>query len=137
MAQSSGSLHEPRERLGSETVDMHRAIVSLMEELEAIDWYSQRVAASDDPALREVLAHNLDEEREHASMTLEWIRRHDPLFDAHLRRFLFREGPIVREEEAAEQAASQARGGAAAGAGEAKSLGVGSLRSAAAGAAAR
>jgi ferritin-like protein len=130
MAQASGSLHEPRERLRPETIDMHRAIVSLMEELEAIDWYAQRVDAADDPALREVLAHNLDEEREHAAMTLEWIRRHDPLFDAHLRRFLFQEGAIVGEEEAAEEAASQARGGAA-GAGEAPALGIGSLLDAA------
>jgi hypothetical protein len=95
---SSENLHEAREALPAEVVEMHRAIQSLIEELEAVDWYAQRVAASGDAALREVLAHNRDEEKEHACMTLEWIRRNDPCFDALLRRYLFRSGSIVAAE---------------------------------------
>jgi uncharacterized protein len=82
--------HEPVEKLSAATMDMHRAIVSLMEELEAVDWYNQRVDAATDPELKKILAHNRDEEKEHASMVLEWIRRHDPAFDHELK-----EGPIA------------------------------------------
>jgi ferritin-like protein len=82
-------LHEPAEHLSPEIQEMHRALISLIEELEAVDWYGQRVAATDDEQLRLVLEHNRDEEKEHACMTLEWIRRRDPAFDRHLRRFLF------------------------------------------------
>lgn len=81
MAASSASLHEPEEKLKPGTIDRHRAIVSLMEELEAVDWYDQRVDAADDDELRAILAHNRDEEKEHACMTLEWLRRHDPKLD--------------------------------------------------------
>lgn len=87
--------HEAREDLSPETMDMHRAIVSLMEELEAMDWYNQRVDACRDPELKAILAHNRDEEKEHAAMTLEWIRRHDAVFDKELRDTLFSDGPIV------------------------------------------
>ena len=100
---ASEGLHEPRESLSSETIDMHRAIVSLMEELEAADWYNQRVDATSDPSLAAVLAHNRDEEKEHAAMALEWIRRHDPKFDEHLRTYLFTEGDILAIEEEAEE----------------------------------
>jgi ferritin-like protein len=93
--------HEPLDELSPATMDRHRAIVSLMEELEAVDWYDQRVDATDDDALRAVLAHNRDEEREHAAMTLEWLRRNDPLWDEHLRRYLFTDGPITDVEEEA------------------------------------
>lgn len=86
--------HEAPEDLSDETKDMHRAIVSLMEELEAVDWYNQRVDACKDPALKKILAHNRDEEKEHAAMTLEWIRRQDPAFDKELRESLFTEGEI-------------------------------------------
>jgi uncharacterized protein len=103
---SSETLHETRESLPAETVEMHRAIQSLIEELEAADWYAQRVAASGDTALREVLAHNRDEEKEHACMTLEWIRRNDPAFDALLRRILFRPGSIVAGEHEEDEADS-------------------------------
>ena len=81
--------HEPINELSNETRDMHRAIVSLMEELEAVDWYNQRVDACKDPELRGILKHNRDEEKEHASMLLEWIRRRDPMFDKELRDYLF------------------------------------------------
>lgn len=75
---TSGSLHEPADTLPPELGDRHRAIVSLIEELEAVDGYDQRVAATSDPELAAILAHNRDEEKEHAAMTLEWLRRHDP-----------------------------------------------------------
>ena len=88
---SSAGLHEPAEPLGPDAIDRHRAIVSLMEELEAIDWYDQRVDATDDAELAAVLAHNRDEEKEHAAMTLEWLRRHDAKLDEHLRTYLFTE----------------------------------------------
>ena len=74
--------------------DMHRTIISLMEELEAVDWYNQRVDACRDPELRRILAHNRDEEKEHAAMVLEWIRRRDPTLDKELRHSLFSEGEI-------------------------------------------
>ena len=91
---SSESLHEPREQMPSEVIDRHRAISSIMEELEAVDWYDQRVAVASDPELADVLAHNRDEEKEHAAMTLEWLRRNDPVLDKHLRTYLFTEGSI-------------------------------------------
>jgi uncharacterized protein len=81
--------HEPIAELSAETRDMHRAIVSLMEELEAVDWYNQRVDACQDAELKKILAHNRDEEKEHAAMVLEWIRRRDPSFDKELRDVLF------------------------------------------------
>ena len=86
---SSVGYHEPIEEVSAATRDMHRAIVSLMEELEAIDWYNQRVDACVDAELKAVLAHNRDEEKEHAAMVLEWIRRHDSSFDHELRDYLF------------------------------------------------
>ena len=77
---------------------MHRAIVSLMEELEAVDWYNQRLDAAKHEALKAILAHNRDEEKEHASMLLEWIRRRDPRFDKELREYLFTDEAIVELE---------------------------------------
>jgi ferritin-like protein len=95
---SSAGLHEPSESLSPDVIDRHRAIVSLGEELEAVDWYDQRVNATKDPSLAAVLAHNRDEEKEHASMTLEWLRRRDPVFDQHLRTYLFTELPVTEVE---------------------------------------
>ncbi|TCV89089.1 encapsulin-associated ferritin-like protein [Sulfurirhabdus autotrophica] len=91
--------HEPLEKLSDATMDMHRAIVSLMEELEAVDWYNQRVDACVDPELKSILAHNRDEEKEHAAMMLEWIRRRDPAFDHELRDALFKDGPITGQHK--------------------------------------
>lgn len=91
--------HEPIEKLSSETMDMHRAITSLMEELEAVDWYNQRVDAVNDPELKKILIHNRDEEKEHAAMVLEWIRRRDPKLDQELRESLFKEGPIAGDHQ--------------------------------------
>jgi ferritin-like protein len=109
---SSESLHEAEERLAPATRDMHRAIASLMEELEAVDWYQQRMDATEDGELRDILRHNRDEEKEHAAMVLEWIRRRDPKFDVTLREYLFTDGSIVGRERAAEAGeAAGARGG--------------------------
>lgn len=99
---SSETLHAPRDRLSRQTIDTHQAVVSLMEELEAFDWYQQRADDCDDPALKEILLHNMREEVEHAAMLLEWLRRHSDLFDRELRARLFTEGPVApREEEEA------------------------------------
>lgn len=86
---SNEGYHEPINELSTQTRDMHRAIVSLMEELEAVDWYNQRADACKDPELKSILQHNRDEEKEHAAMVLEWIRRRDPRFDKELRDWLF------------------------------------------------
>ena len=89
--------HEAAGDLSDETKDMHRAIVSLMEELEAVDWYNQRVDACKDEDLRAILAHNRDEEKEHASMVLEWIRRRDPTFSKELKDYLFTDKEIAHK----------------------------------------
>ena len=91
---SNEGYHEPIEELSDETRDMHRAITSLMEELEAVDWYNQRVDACKDPQLKRILEHNRDEEKEHAAMVLEWIRRRDKVLDKELRDSLFTDGEI-------------------------------------------
>jgi len=87
--------HEPVPELSDDVRDMHRAIQSLMEELEAVDWYNQRVATCRDDTLREILAHNRDEEKEHAALLLEWIRRHDPRFAGELKDYLFTDKPLT------------------------------------------
>ena len=89
--------HEPLDELSDETRDMHRAIISLMEELEAVDWYNQRVDACKDAELKAILAHNRDEEKEHAAMVLEWIRRRDTRFDKELREYLFSAKPLTHD----------------------------------------
>lgn len=119
MADSSQQLHESLEVLNPETVDRHRAIVSLMEELEAVDWYEQRIEGAQDPGLAAILRHNSDEEKEHAAMVLEWLRRRDAVLDHNLRRFLFTEGDIAGDH--AEPAATAADD-------PAPSLGIGGLR---------
>jgi len=122
MAGSSAQFHESEERLRPQTMDHHRAIVSLMEELEAVDWYDQRIDAADDPELRAILTHNRDEEKEHAAMALEWLRRRDPELDRFLRQYLFTEGSITALEE------SSGADGAAEPSGNGATLGIGSLR---------
>jgi uncharacterized protein len=125
---SSETLHEDPEKLGAEVIDHHRAIASLMEELEAVDWYNQRAKATKNPELRAILEHNRDEEKEHAAMALEWIRRNDPKMNEHLKTYLFTEGAVTAIE-------AEAKGGG----GEDEeqepetpskdgSLGIGSLR---------
>ena len=103
MPQGSTTFHESEERLSPRTRDMHRAIISLMEELEAIDWYQQRVDATEDGELREILRHNRDEEKEHAAMVLEWIRRRDDGFSGVLKTYLFTEGSIPELEDVVEK----------------------------------
>lgn len=120
---ASEGLHENEEKLKQETIDQHRAFVSLMEELEAADWYNQRVDAAGDPELQGILAHNRDEEKEHAAMLLEWLRRSDPKLDEELRTYLFTETPILGIEGSAEgDAAPEGQGPSQ------QSLGIGSLR---------
>lgn len=96
---ASEGYHETIGKLSDATQDMHRAIVSLMEELEAVDWYNQRVDACTDAELKAILVHNRDEEKEHASMVLEWIRRHDTVLDRELHENLFKTGPIAGHHE--------------------------------------
>jgi hypothetical protein len=99
---SSESLHVPREVLSQEGRMLHNAITSLVEELEAVDWYRQRADDTEDEPLREILLHNMREEMEHASMVLEWIRRHNGDFAGHLKTYLFSTGSILAVEKAAE-----------------------------------
>ncbi len=121
MAQSAG-LHEPENRLTTDTIDRHRALASIQEELEAVDWYAQRVDATDDAELAAVLAHNRDEEKEHAAMTLEWLRRRDPMLDKHLRTYLFTAGSIVGREAEVESGADNDASS------DTGSLGIGTLK---------
>lgn len=102
--------HEPVEKLDDKTMDITRALVSLKEEIEAVDWYNQRVAAAKDPALKEILAHNRDEEIEHAVMTLEWLRRNMGAWDDEMRTYLFTEGDISHLEEGEEGESSADKG---------------------------
>jgi uncharacterized protein len=125
MPDNSAGLHENPDALKPATIDRHRAIASIMEELEAIDWYDQRIDATGDPELKEILAHNRDEEKEHAAMTLEWLRRHDPKLDAHLRTYLFAHKRVLEVEHEAEESAGDRDGGP----NSDGSLGIGSLRS--------
>ena len=130
---SSEVLHEDADKLGPEVIDQHRAIVSLMEELEAVDWYNQRAKATANPELRAILEHNRDEEKEHAAMALEWLRRTDPKFAQHLKTFLFTEGPIteIEAEMVQGQGGGETSGSSDAGAAASDgSLGIGSLRKA-------
>ena len=115
---ASDSYHEPPGSLGRETRHMHQAIASLMEELEAVDWYQQRIDATTDEDLKAILAHNRDEEKEHAAMVLEWLRRRDPQLDEQLKTYLFTAGDVADQEEA--ESGAPARGDG--------SLGIGSLR---------
>jgi ferritin-like protein len=121
---SSESYHEPIELLSEGTKNMHRALVSLREELEAVDWYQQRAEACSDTDLAAVLTHNKNEEIEHAVMTLEWIRRHNPVVDKNLKTYLNTTGPIVDVEKNAMAGAS----GGGEGGNVKPSLGIGSLK---------
>ena len=122
---SSETYHEPLELLSEETRNMHRAIVSLKEELEAVDWYQQRAEACSDEELRGVLVHNKNEEIEHAMMNLEWIRRHSEVFDANIKTYIGTKAPILeveKQQTAAESGAAPKTPGGSSG------LGIGSLK---------
>ena len=127
---SSETLHEKAEILGEQVIDTHRAIVSLMEELEAVDWYNQRAKATTNPELRAILEHNRDEEKEHAAMALERLRRTDAKFAQHLKTFLFTDGPITGIE--AESIHGEGGGGGEGGESNMSAVdgsrGIGSLR---------
>jgi ferritin-like protein len=115
--------HEPVEELDDRVRDMHRALVSLTEELEAADWYAQRIARATDPDLRRILAHNMNEEMEHAAMLIEWLRRVSPEWDGRLRKVLFTSAPLGFEhDDRAENGAAEEQGRSGTG------LGVGSLK---------
>ncbi len=121
---SSESLHEPADVVSEDTTNMHRAIVSLREELDAVDWYQQRAEACSDEDLRAVLVHNKNEEIEHAMMVLEWIRRQSPTFDTNIAKYLNSTGSIVATESVQAATAGSDGGGATA----LPSLGIGSLK---------
>ena len=122
---SSETYHEPIELLSEDTKNTHRAIVSLKEELEAIDWYQQRAEACTDDELRSILIHNKNEEVEHAMMTLEWLRRKNPVFASNIETYLDSSGPITEVEEKVTgggESPEPSSGAASA------SLGIGSLK---------
>ncbi len=114
-------LHEPFDSLPKEVLDCRRALSSLREEVEAVDWYNQRAVNATDPELKAILEHNRDEEIEHASMVLEWLRRNMPAWDRHLRTYLFQNQPITSVEE--ETTGKAKKGGSSGG-----SLGIGTMR---------
>jgi uncharacterized protein len=122
LPENSQELHEDAAALSVETTDKHRAIASIMEELEAVDWYQQRVDATSDLQLANILAHNRDEEKEHAAMVIEWLRRHDEAFDRQLRTYLFTTVPVTEVEREGEDQAAVPSGPSGG------SLGIGSLR---------
>ena len=120
MANSAG-YHESEAKLRPETQDNHRALTSMQEELEAADWYDQRVDAATDQDLKDILGHNRDEEKEHFAMLLEWFRRRDAKMDAHLKEYLFTTGSLIAREKAGKDGeGADAEGGG--------SLGIGSLK---------
>jgi uncharacterized protein len=129
MANSAG-YHESEDKLRPETQDNHRALTSMQEELEAADWYDQRVDAATDADLKAILAHNRDEEKEHFSMLLEWYRRRDAKMDEHLKQYLFTTGSLIGIEkaQAAEEAGVDAGGKGTGGGSSGGSLGIGSLK---------
>lgn len=100
---AADSFHAPFERLGRKTVTMHYAIRSLMEELEAVDWYRQRADDCDDEQLKAILLHNMREEIEHASMIMEWLRRTDPDFAGQFATYLHSKGDITEVEKRQEE----------------------------------
>ncbi len=122
---SSENYHEPLELLSEDTKNLHRAIVSLCEELEAVDWYNQRAEACSDEELRAVITHNKNEEIEHAMMNLEWIRRHQPVFEANIAKYLKTSGPILAIESGGASGGAEGGGSPAAGG---IGLGIGSLQ---------
>jgi ferritin-like protein len=124
---ASEGLHEDGELLQQATIERHRAIVSLREELEAVDWYDQRIDATTDTELRRILIHNRDEEKEHAAMVLEWLRRNDSEFDNQLRTYLFSDKALGSDAEEEEGGAARSNGSAWAGLGIGSRLGEGAL----------
>ena len=127
---SSESLHVPREALSPEARLLHYAITSLKEELDAIDWYRQRADDSEDEQLKELLLHNMREEMEHAAMLLEWLRRRNDDFAAHMKTYLFTQAPIVGIERAADETGAEGSHAGAGGRPQGGGFTVGSLKEA-------
>ncbi len=124
----SSQYHEPPEELSAKTRDCTRILVSLKEEIEAVDWYNQRMDLATDDQVRKILEHNRNEEMEHACMALEWLRRNMPNWDAMLRTYLFTDGDILSIEEDSEGHGGDAHGGHSSGTGgSARGLGIGRL----------
>ena len=121
MANSVG-YHESEDKLSADVKDNHRALTSMQEELEAADWYDQRVAAASDKDLKDILAHNRDEEKEHFAMLLEWFRRRDGKMDEFLKEYLFTTGSLIARE------AGASGGGESSSSPTTGSLGIGSLK---------
>ena len=119
--------HEAREQLPAEVLEQHRAVESVIEELEAAMWYQERAATSSDAELKSILEHNRDEEIEHASMLLEWLRRNFPGFDEEMKTYLFTDMPILEAEEAATSGDEQPKGDST-GSGASGSLNIGSMK---------
>lgn len=115
--------HEPVEVLDAKTRDITRALNSLKEEVEAADWYNQRVASSSSQELKAIMAHNRDEEIEHAVMLIEWLRRNMDAWDGELKTYLFKTGLITELEDQA-MSAEKSDASKASGA----DLGIGSLK---------
>ncbi|WP_342305028.1 ferritin family protein [Methanolobus sp. ZRKC5] len=82
-------IHEESTKLSEKTLNLKRAIDSLREELEAVDWYNQRADACTDENLKKILIHNANEEKEHAAMLIEWLRQNDENFAKELKEYLF------------------------------------------------
>jgi hypothetical protein len=122
--------HEPREQLPGELIDQHRAMASLIEELEAANWYNERRVMATDAELQKILDHNRKEELEHAAMILEWLRRNMPEFDEELQTYLNTSGPITELEEAGEggDGEGDSAGGSGGSAAQAGSLNIGSMK---------
>jgi ferritin-like protein len=125
---SSENLHAPRERLSRKTLTLHHALISVIEELEAVDWYRQRADDTEDEELRGLLLHNMREEMEHASMVLEWIRRNSPDFAEHMKTYLFTELPILQVEKVATGEATAPKAGKGSGPSGDRDFTIGSLR---------
>jgi len=98
---TSAEWHEDYDKMGEDARNFSRAIKSVQEELEAVDWYNQRAEATSDKQLRKILEHNRDEEIEHAIMSLEWLRRTNSVFNEHMKTYLFTKGDILKIEEKA------------------------------------
>lgn len=102
--------HEPVELLDEKALDITRALNSLKEEIEAVSWYNERVVASKDEELKKIMAHNRDEEIEHAVMTIEWLRRNMDKWDEELKTYLFKEGSISELHNGEESTEEDAKG---------------------------
>ena len=99
---TSAEWHEDYNKMSEASRNFSRAIKSVQEELEAVDWYNQRAEQTSDEQLKKILEHNRDEEIEHACMALEWLRRNNPKFDEHMKTYLFTSADILKIEKEAE-----------------------------------